>query len=72
MKSGKYQHYKGRYYEVLGVAYHGETFEEMVVYRALFSGKYFGKKTLWVRSKKVFLEEVGFQGKIVPRFRFVN
>ncbi|MFA5961365.1 MAG: DUF1653 domain-containing protein [Parcubacteria group bacterium] len=72
MKLGKYQHYKGKYYEVLGVAHHSETLEELVVYRALYASKEFGENALWVRPKKTFLEEVVIDGKKVPRFKFVK
>ncbi len=72
MKLGKYQHYKGKYYEVLGVAHHSETLEELVVYRALYDSEEFGENALWVRPKKVFLEDVLVDGKKVPRFEFVK
>jgi hypothetical protein len=72
MELGKYQHYKGKYYEVLGVAHHGETLEELVVYRALYDSKEFGNNALWVRPKKMFLEEVTIDSKKVSRFKFVG
>jgi hypothetical protein len=72
MKLGKYQHYKGKYYKVLGLAHHSETLEELVVYRALYNSEEFGKNALWVRPKKMFLEEVLVDGKKVPRFEFVK
>jgi len=72
MQPGKYQHYKGKYYEVIGVARHGETLEELVVYRALYSSEEFGENALWVRPKKMFLEDVVIDGKKVPRFMFVG
>ncbi|MBI2475598.1 DUF1653 domain-containing protein [Candidatus Uhrbacteria bacterium] len=64
---GKYEHYKGNQYEVVGVAKHSETLEELVVYRALY-----GKYNLWVRPLKMFLEEVEVEGKKIPRFRFIE
>ena len=67
LKIGKYEHYKGGQYEVLGVAKHSETMEEFVVYRALY-----GEGELWVRPLKMFLEEVYFGGKKVPRFKYVK
>ena len=67
-KSGIYRHYKGNLYEVLGIALHSETREEVVVYRALHKSEEFGKNTLWVRPKKMFMEKVIINGKEVPRF----
>ena len=67
MKTGKYQHYKGNYYNVLGVAKHSETEEEYVVYQALY-----GNGGLWIRPKEMFLENVTVDGKEVPRFTFVG
>ena len=64
---GKYRHYKGNLYEVVGVARHSETLEEMVVYRALY-----GEGGLWVRPLAMFLENVTLDGKTVPRFAFVE
>lgn len=67
LKTGRYRHYKGKNYEVLGVAKHSETMEETVVYRALY-----GEGKLWVRSFKMFLEEVEVDGKKIPRFKYVG
>jgi len=64
---GIYEHYKGNRYEVLGVARHSETLEEMVVYRALY-----GEHDLWLRPLSMFLEDVEVDGKNMPRFRFVG
>lgn len=66
-KPGRYLHYKGNAYEVLGVARHSETMEELVVYRALY-----GERGLWVRPRTMFCETVSVAGKTVPRFRFVG
>ena len=65
---GKYQHYKGNFYQVIGLARHSETLEELVVYQALYESPDFGKNALWVRPKSMFLENVNYQGKSVPRF----
>jgi hypothetical protein len=67
IKKGRYQHYKGKFYEVLGVGYHSETLEPLVLYRALY-----GKKDLWVRPWKMFLEKIRINGKTVPRFKPVR
>jgi len=72
LKLGKYQHYKGKFYEVIGVARHSETLEELVVYRALYDSKEFGKNALWVRPKKMFFESVIVDGKKVSRFKYVG
>ena len=71
IKPGRYQHYKGKFYKVIGEAHHSETLEEMVVYIALYKTK-FGFSSLWVRPKNIFLEKVNMDGKKVPRFRLVN
>lgn len=72
VKPGKYQHYKGKFYEVIGVAHHSETLEELVVYRALYDTEDFGKNALWVRPKKMFLEKVTVDGKKIPRFKYLG
>ncbi len=72
VKPGKYRHYKGKFYKVIGVALHSETLEELVVYRALYEDEKFGKNALWVRPKKMFMEIVTVDGKKVARFEFVD
>ena len=69
IKLGKYQHYKGKFYEVIGIARHSETLEEFVVYRALYETKEFGNNSVWIRPKKMFFENVIVDGKEVPRFK---
>ncbi|HAN91460.1 MAG: DUF1653 domain-containing protein [Nitrospira sp.] len=64
MKPGRYRHYKGNDYEVLGVARHSETEEEYVVYRQLY-----GAGGLWIRPLGMFLESVTIGETVVPRFR---
>lgn len=68
MKLGKYRHYKGNFYDVIGVARHSETLEELVVYRALYKHEIYGDNSLWVRPKAMFLETVTIDGKEVLRF----
>ena len=60
---GRYRHYKGQEYEVLGVARHSETEEELVVYRALY-----GDRGLWIRPVAMFTETVEQGAVSVPRF----
>ncbi|TAL48035.1 DUF1653 domain-containing protein [archaeon] len=67
-----YQHCKGKFYKVIGVARHSETLEEVVIYEALYDDEKFGKNAMWVRPKKMFLENVTVDGKIVPRFKFTG
>ena len=69
LKTGKYKHYKGKEYEVIGIARHSETREELVVYRALYQNE---GENLWVRPMKMFLEEVEIEGKKMPRFEFLG
>ncbi len=64
IKPGRYRHYKGNDYEVLGVARHSETEEEYVVYRQLY-----GEDGLWIRPASMFSESVSVGGEFVPRFR---
>jgi hypothetical protein len=63
VQPGRYRHYKGQEYEVLGVARHSETEEEYVVYRALY-----GDRGLWIRPTAMFEELVVIEGRHVPRF----
>jgi len=67
LKTGRYQHYKGNHYEVLCVARHSETEEEMVVYRALY-----GEKGLWVRPLEMFTECVPHEGVCIKRFEYIG
>lgn len=69
---GKYQHYKGKFYEVIDEAVDSDTLEEYVVYRGLYDDPEFGHNPLWVRKKKEFLEKVEIDGKKVERYRFVG
>lgn len=66
---GRYRHYKGGEYEVLGVGHHSETLESLVVYRALYESPDFGQDALWVRPLSMFVETVTVEGKSVPRFQ---
>ena len=64
VQPGRYVHHKGHEYEVLGVASHSETEEQLVVYRALY-----GSRGLWVRPEAMFTEAVETANGPVPRFR---
>lgn len=67
IRLGIYKHYKGNMYEVIGMAKHSETLEELVIYRAMY-----GENELWARPIKEFFEEVEVDGRKVPRFEFVK
>ncbi len=69
IEKGKYLHYKGKEYEVIGTARHSETLEELVVYKALYQSE---GENLWVRPLKMFMEEVIENGKNMPRFSFLG
>jgi hypothetical protein len=69
LQLGKYQHYKGKQYEVIGVARHSETLEELVVYKALYQKE---GENLWVRPLKMFTEMVVVEGKEVKRFEYAG
>jgi len=65
MEIGRYRHYKGNYYDVIGVARHSETEQALVVYRPQY-----GEKALWVRPLDMFNESVMVDGIAVPRFAY--
>lgn len=67
LKKGKYRHFKGREYELLGIARHSETLEEMVVYKALY-----GDGGLWVRPAAMWEETVSRDGYTGPRFIYIG
>lgn len=66
LKTGRYRHYKGGEYQVLGVARHSETEEQLVVYRTLY-----GERGLWVRPLAMFTETIERDGRVQPRFELV-
>ena len=67
IKPGKYRHFKGNEYEVIGTAKHSETLEEMVVYRALY-----GEFGLWVRPASMWEEIIERDGKTYQRFTYIG
>ncbi len=78
LKMGKYRHYKGseKIYEVIGVAKHSETLEDLIVYRALYESSDFGYGQIWARPKEMFFEKVP-EGAINPnnqeyRFEYIG
>ena len=64
---GRYRHYKGGEYEVLGVARHSETLEPMVLYRPLYN-----QSGLWVRPFSMFVEQIESNGLRQPRFACIQ
>ena len=66
-RPGRYRHFKGKEYELIGLACHSETMEEMVVYRALY-----GEGGLWVRPASMWNEQVERDGYKGPRFAYVG
>ncbi len=69
MIPGKYKHYKGEVYEVIGTGFHSETLEKLVFYRALRDSEEFGNNALWVRPIAMFSETVEHEGAQVLRFQ---
>lgn len=67
IQPGRYRHYKGNEYLVLGIAQHSETEEEFVVYR-----QDYGDRSLWCRPRQMFEETVQAGGQAVPRFKFIG
>lgn len=67
LKKGKYRHFKGKEYELLEVATHSETLEQMVVYRALY-----GERGIWVRPASMWSETVEKDGYSGPRFQYIG
>ena len=67
IKPGRYRHFKGKEYEVLGIARHSETEAELVVYRALY-----GDFSLWVRPVSMWNETVERDGKTFRRFTYIG
>lgn len=65
--AGRYRHYKGGEYEVLGVVRHSETLEPLVLYRALY-----GERGLWVRPHAMFFERIEWDGTLQRRFAPVD
>src|SRR4051812_6096672 len=67
IRLGRYRHYKGNEYLVIGTGCHSETLKELVVYR-----QEYGERGLWVRPKEMFAEVVQVEGRTVPRFLYLG
>lgn len=67
LKIGKYKYFKGKEYELIALAKHSETLEDLVVYRALY-----GDNAVWVRPLSMFTEEIELEGKKISRFKYIG
>lgn len=67
LKPGKYRHFKGKEYRLIGLAKHSETMELMVVYQALY-----GEQGLWVRPAHMWTEQVERDNYSGPRFQYIE
>ncbi|MBP9690672.1 DUF1653 domain-containing protein [Candidatus Woesebacteria bacterium] len=69
MKTGKYRHFKGGMYRVIGMVKHSESLEEFVLYEALYDNP---TSRFWVRPAAMFEEDVEYEGKRMKRFEFIG
>ena len=67
IKLGRYRHFKGKEYRVIGIAQHSETLENMVIYQTLY-----GDQNLWVRPAAMWNEQVEKDGYCGPRFQYID
>lgn len=77
IKLGKYKHYKGNFYEVIALATHTETKEELVIYKELKSPDEYEKDTyqepkIWARPSSMFSENINENNNIIPRFKYID
>jgi hypothetical protein len=72
IKLGKYRHYKGKEYEVLGVGNHSETLEKLVIYKALYDSEEFGPNAIWARPYEMFMDTKNIDGREVKRFEYIG
>lgn len=66
IRAGIYKHYKGSFYKVISIAKHTETKEDMIVYKSI------DDKQLWVRPLEIFREKIKIEGKLIPRFEYID
>ena len=66
---GTYQHYKGGKYNVIGIAKHSESLEDLVIYEALYDNKV---SKLWARPLAMFNDKIVIKGKQIERFKFIG
>lgn len=70
LKKGTYRHYKGNLYEVVGLVCHSETLEWLVLYKPLYI--HTDMPDEWVRPYEMFTEQIEIEGKLVPRFEYID
>ena len=68
LRKGRYRHFKGNEYDVIGIARHSETMEDLVVYKP----RYESESEYWIRPLAMFLETVERDGKVSPRFEYIG
>lgn len=71
VKKWIYKHYKNKLYEVIDVATHTETQEELVIYKVLYDIPWKNKNDLWVRPMNMFFETLLIDGLEKPRFEYI-
>lgn len=69
---GRYKHYKGNLYEVVGEAVQTESREALVIYRSLYDAPDYPYGSLWARPTSMFTEKVTVDGVEVPRFEYIG
>lgn len=67
IKLGKYRHFKGNEYEVIGLGTHSETLEAMVIYKALY-----GNGEIWLRPLSMWNDTVEYNGRCLKRFQYIG
>lgn len=73
LPKGIYRHFKGRLYELLeSDAIHTESFEDLVIYKAMYTDSQWGRHRVWARPKEMFLGEVKHKGVGVKRFEYAG
>lgn len=72
IRIGKYRHYKGNEYQIIGIGRNSDTFEKMVVYQGLYNSDEFGDKPIWVRPVSEFVESVEVDGQQIQRFTYLG
>ncbi|MEK9726593.1 MAG: DUF1653 domain-containing protein [Candidatus Margulisiibacteriota bacterium] len=76
IKLGKYRHYKGQEYELIGLAHHTETKTPMVLYKALYEvpelNDIYGKTVIFTRPYELFIETIELNNKRIPRFKYLE